>query len=532
MVSADGPSVTPNEPDPQSETSSDPRAVSDAPATPRDRPTVPGNGNRPGEPPPADGAVPGEERTGEGEARPARGKSKPRKRSRRQRKIDRMVMEFQPDAVEMEHRKVAGGLRWTLYVVILMLGAAIAWATWAEVDRLVEAEGKLKAQEIIVIQPTTTSPIHAFNVKFGQRVKTGDVLVTLDPTFSDADVSKLEGQANSLDARIARLTAEQSGEDFNIQGHDGDVFWLTEYKLSLDRAGEKQAMIQKYEADQRKLNATRLKHEADVTELEGRLEKQEEKLATTRKLVERETAPRDQLLDEEIQVGYVRNLLINARNSIKETDADLDSLQKNHTAVLSSRKAEVSTELARVQQDYGALQDELTKARRANELVNIVVPEHPDFDEFIVLEVAERGVGSVVQPGDSLIRLIPADSPLEVECKVQSQDIARIREHEDGKPRDARIKLSAFPYMKHGTLEGHVRAISEDAFEEGQPPMVSTYYRVRVAITNDLLDEVPDNHRLLPGMAATVEIKVGRRRVIDYFLYPIFRSLDSSIREP
>jgi hemolysin D len=43
---------------------------------------------------------------------------------------------------------------------------------------------------------------------------------------------------------------------------------------------------------------------------------------------------------------------------------------------------------------------------------------------------------------------------------------------------------------------------------------------------------VPEHFRLIPGMAVTAEIKAGERSVISYFLYPLLRGLDESIREP
>ncbi len=459
-------------------------------------------------------------------------KKKKRRPPRRKRVIDRLVMEFQPDAVEMEHRKVAGGLRWTLYTAILLLISAVAWATWAKVDRIVVAEGKLVVHETIVIQPPVTSPIRSFNVRFGDTVRTGDVLITLDPTFSEADVAKLEAQINGLTASLTRLLAEQSGNEFSVAGHEDDPVWQTEHMLALDRAQELEARMAEFAAQGRKMEATRSKHESDVTELDSRLGHREELLRTIEGLYRKGSETRTEFLQNQIEVDFVKGQLVSAENSILETIADMESGQKEREAFLASRKAEVSTKLAEVRQQYAGLAEELNKARRSNELVTIKVPQHRTYDEFVVVEVAERSVGSVVQPGDALVRLIPVNAEREVECKVQSQDIARVRETEDGQPREVRIKLSAYPYIKHGTLTGRVRAISEDAFEEGQPPLVKTFYKVRVAIISEHLEDVPENYRLIPGMAATAEIKVGTRRVIEYFLYPLFRSLDSSIREP
>ena len=99
------------------------------------------------------------------------------------------------------------------------------------------------------------------------------------------------------------------------------------------------------------------------------------------------------------------------------------------------------------------------------------------------------------------------------------------------------VKINAFNYQKHGFLSGVVRTISEGAFEQkqGQNQQASgmANYRGRVDLLQPVqLDNVPDDFRLMPGMTASAEIKVGKRRVIEYFLYPLLRYLDTGLREP
>jgi len=120
---------------------------------------------------------------------------------------------------------------------------------------------------------------------------------------------------------------------------------------------------------------------------------------------------------------------------------------------------------------------------------------------------------------------------------VQSKDIARIRISDP-----VRIKLDAFPFQKHDTLLGEVRVISEDTFptmtalEDGGSSNVSdrdvAFYRTRIRLLSSTLRNVPEKFRLMPGMKVRAEIKIGRRRIISYFLYPIIRALDESFREP
>ena len=98
------------------------------------------------------------------------------------------------------------------------------------------------------------------------------------------------------------------------------------------------------------------------------------------------------------------------------------------------------------------------------------------------------------------------------------------------KDQQARIKIEAFPFQKHGTATGSVRTISEDAIADevtGLP-----LYRARVQLEDTDLRNVPDNYRLLPGMTTSAEIKIGHRNVLSYFFYPLIRGLDESLKEP
>jgi hemolysin D len=135
------------------------------------------------------------------------------------------------------------------------------------------------------------------------------------------------------------------------------------------------------------------------------------------------------------------------------------------------------------------------------------------------------------------IALVPSDSAIEVEVDVETRDIGRIRTGDS-----ARVKLDAFPFQRHDTLPGIVRVISEDAHQRKEQEAVldispddkpaTAFYKTRIGLLGTTLRNVPDGFRLMPGMKVRTEIKVGRRSVISYFLYPIIRVFDESMREP
>jgi hemolysin D len=122
--------------------------------------------------------------------------------------------------------------------------------------------------------------------------------------------------------------------------------------------------------------------------------------------------------------------------------------------------------------------------------------------------------------------------PLEAEISVSSADIGRVTVD-----KQVRIKFDAYPFQKYGTATGTVRTISRDTFnapqQEGQSAQASApYFKARVLLSDTRLKALSEPIRLLPGMTVSAEVKVGRRTVISYFLYPLLRGLDDAIKEP
>lgn len=452
-------------------------------------------------------------------------------RAQRQ-KIDRTLVEFQPDAVEIEERSVAGGARYTLYTIIGLIISTVVWASWAEVDQYVTATGKLRTvEDPIRIQTVSTAPVKTINVKFGDHVTVGQVIASLDATFSESDLRQLDTRIQSTDATLARLTAEQDETEFSVDGHEDKSDWHLEYQVYLERAKEYDAKIKEFASENDKLGVQRENNLSEATQLVKRIAALKKLEQQYRDLAERGSKSPVDVLTRELQTAESEGNLEKLRSRGRELNMEVDSLEKRKAAFIASWRSQLATALIDASKERNGLVEELAKAKRSNELAQIVVPKHDEYTDFVVLEVAENTIGSVVQPGEHLFKLVPISAPLEVECQIPGRDIARVRAGDE-----VRIKINTFPFQKHGTLDGNIRTISYGAFEskgaEANPLIPGTNYKARIAIETPIeLDNVPDDFELVPGMTVQSEIKVGRRKVISYFLYPIIRGLDSSLRE-
>ena len=437
-----------------------------------------------------------------------------------------VVTEFQSDAIEVENRTPPRIARATLYCVVILILTAVGWAAGSQVDMIVTAQGKLiTTRPNLVVQPLETSVIRDIHVRAGDRVNRGDLLATLDPTFSQADLDQLRNRVAAFDAAINRLRAELGDYEY-VVGNFANADDTLQRKMYLQRKSSYDAQIQNYDAQiaSARANLKTAKDEEGV--LVQRLE--------TMKSIE---TMRATLMDKE--VGSKLNLLL-SRDARLEVESNLARVRGNiadyaHRVDKSEADQKVFAEDFR-KTAYQDLVETLAKRDSAAEDLKkvdlrrqLIVLKSPA--DAIVLEIANRTVGSVVREAETLFVLVPRDVPLQAEVNVQGRDIGQLSV---GQP--VRIKFEAFPFQKYGTGTGAVRIISQDSFSPdpksgGAPHATAPYYRVLIDLTDTQLRLPSDHVQFIPGMAVTAELKVGRRSVISYFLYPLLRGLDESIRE-
>src|ERR1700682_3154484 len=159
-----------------------------------------------------------------------------------------VVTEFQSDAIEVENRTPPRIARATLYCVVTLILTAIGWAAGSQVDMIVTAQGKLNTtRPNLVVQPLETSVIREIHVRAGDRVNGGELLATLDPTFSQADLDQLRNRVAAFDAAINRLRAELGGYEYEM-GNSANADDVLQRKMYLQRQASYDAQIQNYDA--------------------------------------------------------------------------------------------------------------------------------------------------------------------------------------------------------------------------------------------------------------------------------------------
>lgn len=437
--------------------------------------------------------------------------------------IDKDFLAFHPDRVEIEEAPPPYRGRIVLYVLLVLLVAAVTWASLARVDRVITARGETVTYgKPLVLQALEPSVVQAVHVREGMVVEKGALLVTLDPTFASADLESVERQVQSLRTQMDRLRCQRGGRPYRgVEGGDpADVALQRDIFVSMKTEYDSQlAMYTKEIANLHAVITTKQAEFDDImrqkdlaTELEDMHKDVYDKGAVSKSEY---LSVLNQRLDLERIAKRLRNEIQETREKIAATEAEREAYVGNWGRTLETQMVDVRREIDR-------LEKQVDKAERMSELVELRAPVRG-----VVLTVADRSAGSVLDIAEPVVTMVSLDDPIEVEVKIKAKDIGYVRCDDE-----ARIKLDAYEFQKHGTVSGTVSWISEDSFEEKTLAGSQVTYTSRLGITEVNLRNVPEDFRLLPGMTVSAEIKVGTRRLITYFLYPILRYLDESMREP
>lgn len=448
--------------------------------------------------------------------------------SRRSSDLD-VVRQFQSECDAIRHAPEPIPARLTVLTLASLLIACCLLAGFTQIDRVVVSQrGKVVSVEgPRIFQALDAAIIKTLDVKEGEIVKKGQLLATLDPTFTGADVEQLEQQVSSLEAQIARAQSELSRKAFNFPA--GRKSTTVDYYVIQKALFDQRA--QQYDSQINSFNEKIAQATAGINRLRSEQVRYEERERISHEIEKM----RQQLLEK--QAGSYLNLLIasdqrielmrnmqNGRNTLVELEHQLKSLEADREAFVQQWFATASQERVTALNTLSSTEAQLTKARRKQSLVRIEAAD----DSVVLSRARSISVGSVLKEGETLLTLMPLTDKLEAEIHIATRDVGFVRANDP-----AALKVDAFRFVEHGEAEGRVNWISEGAFttdENGSP--VEPFYKARIAVTKMKFVRVPESFRLIPGMTLQADIHVGNRSVLAYLFGTVVKGLGEAMREP
>jgi hemolysin D len=437
---------------------------------------------------------------------------------------EQAIKDFQSETAEIVEAPDPIGARAVLYVLAAMVVIAIALASIIKIDRVVSGNGRVVSDlPNLVVQPLETSVVRSLLVRPGQVVHKGEPLATLDPTFTTADVGTLKGQTSRLTAEIGRLEAEEKGEPYQEAADNPDS--ALQYSIWRSRQAEYAAQMLSYKQKVDGFEATIAHAKEDVAHYKSRLGLSQEVEDMRKELENLRVGSRmNSLIAQDQKVEISRNLA-KAQSDIQAASHGLEGQRADRDVYVEHWKSEIGKNLVERRTELGKANDDLSKALRRDELISLRAVQ-----DAVVLEVGEFSVGSVVQPSQKLITLVPIDGGLSVETDIDAIDQGFVIPGQT-----VNVKFAAYRYIDHGVGHGKVRSVSADSFaskEETKAQTPNRFYRAEVDITDLKLRNVPQDFTLVPGMTLTADIVVGKRSIMAYILEGTMHTFSEGLREP
>jgi hemolysin D len=446
--------------------------------------------------------------------------------------VGEVIGAFESDTVAVFVRTAPVNEHLTLYVFSALIIAAVAFTAFVSLDRVVTSQEGwvVPSAGAIYLSPFDLGIVKELHVKVGDVVKKGQALATLDPTFTQADLDQLREHMSSDAAQISREKAELAHRPFPYD--KTDHYQAIQGELWRQRQGEFKSTVENYQSQIKSTEAQLSQAKSDLEKYATRLKIANDVNNIYKPLVDKGYASNLQLLQSTDTATEINRLMNDAMNQVSQYTQSAAALKAQLAAYIKTWDAATSTQLVADENDRDLTRDQLDKAQKMRDLTSLDAPE-----EGIVTQVGQVSKGSV-QSGAAgasanlqqspLITIMPLHAPVETELDISTQDIGFIRVGDT-----ATLKIDAFPYIRFGTVKGVVKSISESSYgtdQNGQP--VQPFFKVRAAVTEYQLRNVPKDYRLVPGMSLAGDILVGRRTLWSYITEGAMRTGLEAMREP
>jgi hemolysin D len=422
--------------------------------------------------------------------------------------------------------------RLTLFICFCFLSALI-WSYFGWIDIHAVAQGTIRPSgSSKIVQPVEPGKVVSILVENGGHVNKGDVLLELDPTETRADRESLTRDLEASKAEVARrrvaivaahtadfrspLVEFEPDTDPSVRRREEDVLAADLTLLASSKASLDAQLAEKL--------ATKEKLTGSINARAKLIDLAKERIAIRETLKTTGFGSRALIIEASQQLETQMTVDAGDRGQLLESDAAIQSLERKIEETVAKFIADQSQKLSEEERKQNQLAKDLVSARSKNERTRLMAPIAGTIEQLMVTTL-----GQVVASGQSLLTIVPVDAPIEIEAMIANKDIGFV---ERGQP--AVVKIEAFPFTHYNTVDGTVVTVSRDAVDKRDPqnpsgganaaqrsPTENLAFPATISLAQRAIGINGKEVLLSPGMAVTVEIKIGQRRAIDYLLSPL-----------
>jgi hemolysin D len=481
---------------------------------------------------------------------PQRNKFASRSKQKSLSKRSRPDNEFLPAALEILETPASPIRTAFLYFICIFAVGTLLWTWLGTFDIVSTAQGKFQPTgRVKIVQSQEMGKTKSVPVSNGMRVKAGDILVELDDTENKAEENGILAGLQAHQAEVIRREAVLA----TLSHWQADA-WRNNRQISraplqfppsipdVIKVRERtvyNADLTQLDSALDNLDATARQRQAEIDSLTSAIEAQRTLLATLTErvtmrttLIASEAGSRAQVLDALQQQQEASTFLTNQIGQLASARASLNVALSEAVKLVDGFIADNATKRSEAARRVDELEQQFIKAEKRRLSMKIASP----IDGTVQMS-AITTVGQVITAGAELMRIVPANATLEVEAYLPNRDIGFVAAGQH-----AVIKVEAYPFTRFGLIEARVIRVATDAIPEPDAQQVEAaaarelqstiptgnvqrvqnlVFPVTIAPDKTTINVEGKEMPLTPGMAVTVEIKTGKRRILEYLFSPL-----------
>jgi len=459
--------------------------------------------------------------------------------------------EFLPAALEILETPLSPIRSVMILTICAFVVIALAWSYFGRVDIIAVAQGKIQpVGRTKTIQPIETGKVSSIAVENGRRVAAGDVLVMLDPGEAQADEGTLQADLQSEKAEVVRRTTALMLASRRALGTVPQIVFgpgtppligAREQRVLAGDIGQLASAVGSLEGQIREKTAERDRLNGTIAAQQTLITTLKERVDMRQTLLESRSESRAKVIDALELMQTQAATLASERGQLGEIEASLGRIARDIEKGYASFTAENSQKLADAERLIDENTEKLAKARIKTGHMELKSPIDGTVSGLTI-----TSVGQVVTVGEQVMQIVPLDSALEIECYLPNGDVGFVR-----KDQQAIVKIESFPFTDYGTVDGHVTRVARDAIAQpeaeqreqnpaqaakesmfgGAQRTQNLVFPVTLSLDKASIRSEGAEVPLVPGMAVTVEIRTGTRRILSYLFSPILQVATTALRE-
>ncbi len=382
-------------------------------------------------------------------------------------------LRYLPQSVKLEEAVNPHIIRITMIFVSATILVFILWASVTHINESTNAQGEVVPKGFVqVVQHLDGGIVTEILTGEGDLVKENQVLLKINDGGTRQDLAEAQAKQRFLSVEVERLQAFIDNKEPNFER-----FAITS---SVNRKEDGESM---------KIMSRGI----EIIKMHKRSEKLKESLRIANK--------RLRLQEKLYGQGHVpKTTVFQFRNEVNKIES------------------EAYRDLNVIEAQIAQNKEVITKLKNK---VNRLEVRSPVYGLVKGLKI--NTIGGVIEPGKTLMEIVPLDKYLVVEARILPKDIGHVQVGQA-----VRVKVSSYDFSRYGVAMGELEFLSATTFldEKGFP-----YYRGRITLLKNYVGDKPNANPILPGMTVEADVVTGEKTILSYLLKPIHLSLKTAFTE-